>query len=375
MSKKVSFPHMGNYYIAFKPAAKLVGEEVIIPPPMTKRTIEIGCKYSPESACVPFKYNLGNYIEALEKGANVLIQAGGGCRFGYYGEVQKEILKKLGYKFQFIKLKNNYFTALAEILAFKKINPDLSYKKIVKTLLLSYSRLRAIDIIEEMIRKNIGFEKNKGEFERLQRKFLDELDGTQTIRMVKDCREKYLKILKAVEVEKPVNPLRVAVVGELYVLMEPFSNFYIEKELAKKGIEVHRFVTVSSILHDAFSFDAHIRKLLRYARPYLKYHIGAHGTESVGMAHKLIKEGFKGIIHIKPFGCMPEVNAMSSLYKLSRDYKVPIIYFSFDSQTSETGIKTRIEAFYDMLIMKNSKFQAPNSKQILNSNVQVIKTK
>jgi benzoyl-CoA reductase/2-hydroxyglutaryl-CoA dehydratase subunit BcrC/BadD/HgdB len=54
---------------------------------------------------------------------------------------------------------------------------------------------------------------------------------------------------------------------------------------------------------------------------------------------------------------MPEVNAMSALHRISKDYKIPIMYFSFDSQTSETGIKTRIEAFHDMLIMKkNGKF-------------------
>ena len=49
---------------------------------------------------------------------------------------------------------------------------------------------------------------------------------------------------------------------------------------------------------------------------------------------------------------MPEVNAMPMLQKISTDYKMPVLYFSFDSQTSETGIKTRIEAFYDMLVMK-----------------------
>jgi len=31
---------------------------------------------------------------------------------------------------------------------------------------------------------------------------------------------------------------------------------------------------------------------------------------------------------------------------------MPILYFSFDSQTSETGVKTRLEAFNDMLVMK-----------------------
>ena len=352
--KKISFPHMGNYDIAFKLIAKLLGDEVVVPPLITRRTIELGSKYSPESACVPFKYSIGNYIEALEKGANVLVQAGGGCRFGFYGEVQEEILRKLGYEFQFIKLSDNQ-NVLAEILHIKKINPSLSYIAILKTILLAYSRLKCIDVVEEVVRKNIGFEKNKGELEKAYKVFLQELDKTCFVKEVKTCEEKYLNILEKIEIEKPSNPLRVGLIGEFYVLLEPFSNFYIEKELAKLGVEVHRFITLSGMIRHSFFNDLHIKKLLRYASPYLKYHIGAHGTESVGMAHQLVKQKFDGIIHIKPFGCMPEVNAMSALYKLSKKHKIPIIYFSFDSLTSQTGIKTRIEAFYDMLTMKKNK--------------------
>ena len=37
--------------------------------------------------------------------------------------------------------------------------------------------------------------------------------------------------------------------------------------------------------------------------------------------------------------------------KVCKDYKVPVIFMSFDSNTSEVGIKTRLEAFYDMLEM------------------------
>jgi predicted nucleotide-binding protein (sugar kinase/HSP70/actin superfamily) len=340
---------MGNYFTGFRPIAELIADQVIVPPPITKKTLELGAKHSPESVCIPFKYNLGNYIEALESGANVLVQAGGGCRFGYYGEVQKEILYKLGYKFDFIKLNNNYFKAITEI---RKINPKASYVKILKAVLLSYFRIRAIDVVEDVARKNIGFQINKGEHEKFYKTFLAELDKTCNIKEVKACKNKYLQIFKNIEIKKPSNPIRVGVVGELYVLMEPFSNFYIEKELAQKGIEVYRYVTVSSILHDVFGLNMHLKKFLREAKPYLKYHIGAHGTESVARAHQLIKSGFDGIIHIKPFGCMPEVNAMSVLHNISRDYKIPIIYFSFDSQTSEAGIKTRIEAFHDMLLAK-----------------------
>ena len=95
---------MGNYYI---PISNLISNtlnaRVLTPPPITKKTIELGVKHSPDFVCVPFKYNLGNFIEALEKGANILIQAGGGCRFGYYGEIQEQILRDLGYSFEFFK--------------------------------------------------------------------------------------------------------------------------------------------------------------------------------------------------------------------------------------------------------------------------------
>ena len=232
--KKVSFPHMGNYFVGFRPIAELIADQIIVPPPITKKTLEIGTKHSPESACIPFKYNLGNYIEALDAGANVLVQAGGGCRFGYYGEVQKEILKKLGYEFDFIKLNNNYFAAIAEI---RKINPEISYAKILKTVFLSYFRIRAIDETEDLVRKNVGFQKNKGEFEKFYKAFLSELGKTKNIKAVKACKKKYLEIFKKVEIEKPENPIRVGVIGELYVLMEPFSNFYVEKELAKKELK------------------------------------------------------------------------------------------------------------------------------------------
>jgi len=353
-SRKVTFPHMGSYYIAFEAIAKLLGDEVIVPPAITKKTLEIGTKHGPESACVPFKYNLGNFIEALDLGANVLVQANGGCRFGYYKEVQEEILHNLGYNFEFVEL-NNVYNFIRTAIDFKKTNTKLTYSAIIKAISLAYRKARLIEQMEDLIRKNIGFEVNTGDFEKTQLRFLHEIRKAASASDVRTVERKYLKLFSAIKTSKPAKPLRVGIVGELYVLMEPFSNFDIERQLGKKGIEVHRFCTVSNILHNEFSLHHHTRQCLKYAKPYLAEHIGAHGTESVGLTHKLIKDGFDGIIHIKPFGCMPEVNAMSALHQISKDYKFPIIYFSFDSQTSETGIKTRLEAFHDMLIMKNDK--------------------
>ncbi|MFA5012948.1 MAG: hypothetical protein WC520_00070 [Candidatus Paceibacterota bacterium] len=349
--KKICFPHMGNYFVAFRAIVDSLDSEVVMVPPITKKTIELGSKYSPEAACIPFKYNLGNYIEALDKGANVVIQAGGGCRFGYYGEVQEEILRKLGYEFEFLKFTNNYnlFHLAREL---QKINPKASLARILSSFLEAYLKIRAIDKLEDYLRQNIGFEENKGELEKTFRLFLSDLNKAKNPLNIKMTETKYFKKMKRVKTNKPLDPVRVGILGELYVVMEPFSNFNVEKQLAEKGIEVHRHCNVSSILHDLFLGEISAKRFLKYANPYLLHQIGAHGTESVGLAHYLGKKGFDGAIHVKPFGCMPETNAMSALHKISNDYKFPIIYFSFDSQTSETGVKTRLEAFYDLLIMK-----------------------
>jgi predicted nucleotide-binding protein (sugar kinase/HSP70/actin superfamily) len=354
---------MGDYYHAFKSVAELIGQPLVAPP-ITKKTIELGFKHSPEAVCIPFKYNLGNYIEALDAGAEVLVQAGGGCRFGHYAEVQEEILRKLGYKFEFAKL-NNSNGILGFARDFKKINPAVSYFEIFCALLLCLTKIICIDSVAARARRNVGFQKEAGSIEAIYKKFLAEIDASRSVAKTFLLRQKAINEIKTVELDKPADCLRVGVVGELYMLMEPFANFYLEKKLAQRGIEVHRFVTVSTILKEYFTSDFFIQRHLNHAKPYLKHHLGAHGTESVARAQSLIKKGFDGIIHVKPFGCMPEVSAMSALANLSRESKTPILYFSFDSQTSESGIETRIEAFCDMLYMKkaqNSQVQSSKFK-------------
>lgn len=115
------------------------------------------------------------------------------------------------------------------------------------------------------------------------------------------------------------------------------------------NIEIKRFTNVSYLLYEK---SMQRRKNLNYIKDYCKYTIGADGMDNIYRAKYLIDQGYDGIIHIKPFGCTPEIGAIPIIRKVCQDGKIPIIYFSFDSQTSETGIKTRLEAFYDMLKLR-----------------------
>jgi len=348
---KISFPHIGNYYIAFNYLIKkITKQEVLIPKKITKNTIEIGSKYSPDFVCAPFKYNIGNYIESLEAGATILLQAGGGCRYGYYGELQEKILKDLGYKFEFVNFMENNRISIKKLYNFaKKLNKKINIFSYIYYLLNTIIIILIIDKYEEKNRINMGFEIEKNSFNKVHQNLLKELQEKITIFKLIKINNKYKKIYKNIKINKPDNCLKVCLVGELYSLMEPYSSNNIERKLIEKQIEVTRQTTLSYLLlKKKFNLKKHIKE----GKQYIKYHIGADGTDSVVLSYKCAKKNYDGIVHIKSFGCTPEINAMSIMNKISEEEKIPIIYFSFDTQDNEVAVDTRIEAFYDMIINK-----------------------
>jgi len=297
----VSFPHMGNYAHVLAPLAELIDADVLIAPPITRRTLEIGARHSPEFACIPFKYNLGNFVEALDAGADVLIQAGGGCRFGYYGEVQEAILRDLGYDCGFIQLSSDLkVTSIARFL--RRYNAKITKTRVDHAINLTWDKIRLLDEIEDGVRKRVGFEVEEGAHDRFMEWFLAEVSKAPEREDVARLKEEARAALETIPIDRPDNPLRIGVVGEVYVLMEPFSNMNVERYVAKRGVEVHRFCNVSAVLDHAIEGRKNIEKMLAVTDPYLKNHIGADGTESVYLTMRLMQEGFDGVLHLKPFG-------------------------------------------------------------------------
>lgn len=347
--RRITFPHMGDYWVAVKSIAELSGCEVVVPPKITRRTIELGALNSPEFVCVPFKYNLGNFIEALDRGANVICQVGGGCRFSYYAEIQETILRDLGYDFEFVRFEggSNILDIVREFR--DKAAPHVSMARVAACFWHAFHMGEAIDAVQDFIRKNVGFEATPGAMRSIEARFLHQLDGAKTRRYVDDLLGDTLALLRAVPLQHPERRLRVQVVGELYVVMEPFSNYRVEDELARNGVEVHRHLDLTTLIRDTVTYRSHVREMLRHAAPYVTYHLGAEGTESVARTLDALRGGFDGAVHLKPFGCMPEVNAMTAMQRISREHTFPILFVSCDAQAAETGLRTRVEAFVDML--------------------------
>ena len=114
--------------------------------------MSLGVLHSPEFACLPLKINLGNYLEALELGADTAIMVGGigPCRIGYYAQVQQEILQDLGVKMKIVVLEppDAHFRELWDKIASLKQNP---WSKIMAALDLSWQKARAMDLLEQKV--------------------------------------------------------------------------------------------------------------------------------------------------------------------------------------------------------------------------------
>lgn len=344
---------MGDYSIPAKFFLSHVFPKVSIltSKPITDNTILLGSKYSPDFVCMPFKYTLGTMIENLEDGANILIQAGGGCRYGYYNELQEQILKDLGYDFIFLNLVSAGHTDLKRILKELKKISSFSYFKLAYYGLLTKKIVAFMDEMDVLIRKRIGFEINSNSYFKTKEKMLQEVSSIKGFYSLWKWKRKYRKLFSEIPYHKTIL-YKVGLIGELYTLMEPQANYELEKMLSQYHISLTRYTNVTYLL---FQKKRAIKKLLQKAKKYIHYKMGADASDNIGRCVSMCEEGYDGMIHIKSSFCTPEIGSMLILQKVCRDYQVPILFFSFDSNTSKVGLETRIEAFVDMLEMRKEK--------------------
>jgi len=339
-------PKMGDYHIVINMLLeRCLNYKTMLCPPVTKRTIELGGRHSPDMICTPFKTTLGNFIEAAEQGANVFVMPGAGCRLGLYDILQKQILHDLGYECEMITLFDYIPTVNRLYKAMNDINRDLTREEFDAVLETIVKITIDMDELADTMRRNMAFELNKGEHEKLYAAYLQEIGDAQNAAVAASIGVRYKEEMKAIAINKPEKPIRIGIVGEIYVVIEPSSNCYLEKWLAEHNVEIISPFNLSRMAVAVFTVDEQVKN----SGGYVDYNIGSTANDAIAHAYQMIQDGVDGIIHVKPASCSPEITAMSILQNMSRDHNVPIMYMTFDTETSEAGVHTRLEAFHDMI--------------------------
>lgn len=352
---KVTYPHMGNLTIGVKAMFERLGLEVVEPPPITKRTLTLGVQHSPEFACLPFKVNLGNFLEALERGADTIVVAGGKgpCRFGYYGQSQAEILKGLGYDFHYVTVESvdngkDKFTAGVNALANGK-----SAWEVVAAIHYGYRKLAACDLAERLCHRVRPRERHRGDASAAYRESLEQIDRCRSAGEVKRASREIRRRFAAIPVDRERPVLKVGIIGEIYFLLEPYVNLHVEERLGYLGVETERTLYLSEwIKRHLLLAPLGVNPEHHYARdaaPYLTTEIGGHGRENVGKAVQYARAGFDGLVHICPLTCMPEIVGKSLYPQVTQDHGIPVLSLSLDEHAGEAGFETRLEAFVDLL--------------------------
>jgi len=356
---KVTIPNLGNLTsIAGKSLLSNLGHEVILPPPNTKRTLDLGVRYAPEYCCLPLKIVLGNFIEALEKGADTIITVGGWgpCRFGYYSEIQKMILKSLGYKFEMISLEVPHGNLIRMLNYVNRLRNKKSLPSFMEAFKLAWAKVVTIEELEKEALRVRPRENIKGETSKILKRGLSLIDNTNFIEEIERIKQKTLiDYSKIIEGNEDKDLIKIKLVGEFYVALEPFVNHNIEEKLGYLGVEVERGVSaipwISSFLK--FFRENKLQDIIENAaEPYLAQSVGGEGQSTIGHIVLASENGMDGAIQVIPFTCMPEIVAEIISKKVSDDLNFPVLTLIYDEQTGEEGLVTRLDAFVDLLKMK-----------------------
>lgn len=359
---KVAFPHMGTISIAWALALKKVGVEPFIPPYTNKKTLSLGTKHSPEAICLPYKLILGNFIEAIEGGTDyvAMISSPGICRLGEYGSNIQNALKDLGYETKYIELSlydgvKGMYNFIVELT--KKNNPLL----FLSAIYLLIKTIFALDDMETALSYYRAREINEGDAEKNFNKALKYIEQVNNTKELKQAKKLALAEIAKTKIDPNREILHVDLTGEIFVVLDYFSNQNIERELGKMGVQTRRSLTVGSFLKDAIipkifrKGETHLQRAFRMAKPYLMRDIGGDALECVSDVAWADEKGKDGLIHISPFTCMPEIMSQNIFPNMRENCNIPILSLIMDEQTGKAGYITRLEAFVDLMRRRKRK--------------------
>ncbi len=351
----VGFPRMGTCAVPIKSLFEDIGVRVELGPSLSSRTISLGARYSPEFICTPFKYIVGNMIEMLDAGADTLVYMDGAelCRNSSYTQLMNDVLHDLGYKFNLVStscFEKGGLLALPQFL--RQFMPEFSWSRVLRAMQLALAKMTALDDMERRVQYTRPRQVAQGAVDKIWDEALVRVDQVRTVDLLRQVKADVLQKIDRVEIDPALEPVKIATTGEYYAVLEPFYNLNIERILGQLGAHVSRSLMLGDWVKLAMIWEAlgfHKSDIDQAAKPYVRWNIGGEGLMTVGQTVLHARKGFAGIVELLPFTCLPEITALNILPRVSRDLNIPIISFILDEQSGQAGVKTRLEAFVDLL--------------------------
>ncbi|OLS32223.1 MAG: hypothetical protein HeimAB125_11080 [Candidatus Heimdallarchaeota archaeon AB_125] len=359
-----TFPHFGSLTYVFEILLRELGRnDLLLPKKPSKKTSELGSRYSPEFVCTPFKLTLGTFIEMLDMGADELGIGGGNmyCRFGLYWPVQRLILEDLGYDFKYSPIPI-YDKPLNIVKSLQAISNDLTVWEAIQALRTTWIKTRHIELVDKFHFKYRTLELEKGLADRLADETHRKIVEIEKLGELRKYSKKLPKLFAnniETDKEKEKDAIRIGVCGEIYVALEPALNLDVHRKLNELGVITKNCVSLGMLIDFGRKINPFktlpYKKARKVAKPYIGQRCGGEAQENIGDIILYKRKKWEGLVHLYPFTCMPEIITRSIAPQVSKEYEMPFLSLVVDEHTAEAGFQTRLEAFVDLLRRKKQK--------------------
>ena len=350
-----------NEYIAMKAMFNYFGREFELPVPLNDAMLKFGEAHSPEYACFPFKLYLGYLKQLAEKGVTDIFVHGlcdiRSCRYVDLWEGTAQILRENGYP----DFRINYWGGYGLDLSFEQLKAVMggpSKFKMLRGILIFCLTLEAADKINDLANKSRPREKNNGETDAWLVKWNRELCGVKQFLQPHKIFKAAVKEWEKIALDNDKKLIKVAFVGDMFKVHEPFSHFDTIRKLNRLGAEVRQSLQFSLIFFGMnkvplkSDYQKKYVELMAKGKKYLRTSPASFLDLSVGEVLEELENGAQGIVHFQSFGCMPDLLLKPILDRIAKDHGVPIIHFLRDTHSSDTQYQTRLEAFVDLIKRK-----------------------
>ena len=379
------FPRMGeNAELA---AAALRGDGFLaeaLPMP-DRHALRLGRKYTSGKECLPAVITLGSLLARLQEArhedrfAFFMPTASGPCRFGMYNLLHKTVLKRLGLLDR-VKLvsqpDSDYFAGVSKGLALKTFVAFVAGDLLTEALLFTRPVESRPGAAQEI-------------FDRTQAELIRHLEGTPAPSLGNSLMEtlgglfgvRAICAKAAEQFAEIVTPNRqvptVAVVGEIYVRLDPFSNDFVIEKLEQRGLRARLAPLGEWLEYTDLSNEAEIRKgrfsapdafwaravstflqksitgklyrvfaealdwprrttaaeSLQASAPYLRADLLGEAVLTLGgPVHEFRHGVIDGVVSVGPLECMPNKISEAQFFHAQRDLGLPFVVLALNGE-------------------------------------------
>ena len=329
--KRVGIPRALIYYKFFpmwNTWFKELGAEVVVSPETNRKIREKAIIAAPDEDCYSTKIFFGHALELKDKVDYLFIP-----RFGSKHKTDMGCPKFIG---------------LADVM--RSMYPELP-ELIMPHFNIAKGRDNKITFFLKAMKSGFIFTKNPVKIIRAFRKAMKNYKQSKEEIIIK--HETLIEWEETNDIyinDKPEilfgeEPLKIALVGHSYVINDDYCSLNIRKKLKKLGANVITSEQMPrSIIEDQLAkLDNNL---------YFEFEREILGS----IMYFLEKESVDGVIHLMVFGCGPDSLAGELAMRISKRMpNVQLLQLVLDDLTAEAGLKTRIEAFIDMLRRRKEK--------------------